>query len=235
MRKLVLCLSIATLGCASDAPAPALPGASSAPDPSGGTSAMAALSASGAPTMAPAKGLPTGDACDTDKDCALSYTYLIDGKCCSGTCSPTALAADTVGAIAVECKARGFEEARCPVKMCVDPKPIGCVDHRCMFVARTGPIESRDDALERATVAANAALDKAYAKSSAQPGATRAPREAVWVVADRATVEGPSAAGGWVFRWSQYPPSGFSHKATVTVDKDGKVTVKEAEAGFSPD
>ena len=121
------------------------------------------------------------------------------------------------------------------MKKCPAPGPIGCVDHRCMFVPRTGPIASREDALDRAVAAANVALDKAYARSAAALGATPAPHDRVWVVADRATVEGPNAAGTWTFRWSMYPPAGFSHKATVTVDKGGKVTVAEAEAAFSPD
>lgn len=229
-------LTICTVSCASDSPLSVPPTASSAPTiPATVETAATTASPIPAGSSRSAARLPTGDACETDKDCALSYTYLIDGKCCDGTCSPTALSASTVQAIAGECRTRGFEEERCPTKTCAEPGPIGCVDRRCMFVPKTGPIESREDALDRAVAAANAALDKAYAKSSATLGATPAPHERVWVVADRAVVEGPTAAGGWTFRWSMYPPSGFSHKATVTVERNGKVTVKEAEAAFSPD
>lgn len=231
--SLSIALSITTASCASDAPTPAGPIASSSPTTVGAAPVTASPTPSG--SSAPEARLPTGDSCDTDRDCALSYTYLVEGKCCNGTCSPAPLSTSTVRAIEVECKARGFEEDTCPTKKCSAPGPIGCVDHRCMFVPRTGPIESREDALGRAVTAANMALDKAYAKSSAAPGAVQASHDRVWVEADHAAVEGPNAAGTWTFRWSIYPPAGFSYKATVNVERGGKVTVTEAEAYFSPD
>lgn len=208
------------------------------------SSASAVSSTSAAPTApvtatasasvgAPA--LPKGDGCETDKDCGLSYAYLIDGKCCKGTCSPEPLASATLTEIEGQCATRGYEEERCPMKKCAAPPPIGCRDHHCVFVERTGPVVSTEDAAERAVSAANPALDKAYAQFASKPGMIAPTHTNPWTSVASARVTGPDAKGEYTVEFSVYPPAGFFHAATVVVGKDGKVTVKKAEAGFSPD
>lgn len=230
----VACLA----GCAADAPktdhvdpTPTSSTNTATPPPSATPSA----SASPIGSAQPAAGLPTGDACEADADCAVSYAFLIDDKCCKGTCSPAPVSTSTLAAIDGACTTRGYEEQHCPMKKCVAPNPVGCRDHHCVFLPRTGPVVSADDAAERAVAAANPALDKAYAKYSAKPGVVAPTHAAIWVDVANARVTAPDAKGTWTVSFDSTPPAGFSHEAVVLVAKDGKVTVSKATASFSPD
>jgi len=96
--------------------------------------------------------------------------------------------------------------------------------------ACTGPVADANDAVECAIPAANAALDKAYAKTAAP----REPHNGPWVWANKAHVEG-NAARGFVVRWWSNPPAGFAIEAIVQVNAKGETRVTRATASFSPD
>lgn len=97
---------------------------------------------------------------------------------------------------------------------------------------RNGPVLDDADAVARATQVANGALDKAYAqfvkKAQVAPS-----HSGPWVRA--ASVVKGNLKAGWDVTFSQTPPAGFSHEALIHVSPRGEVTVKKAEAGFSPD
>ncbi|MFO0613790.1 MAG: hypothetical protein U0414_14455 [Polyangiaceae bacterium] len=229
-------LALLMAGCASDGPrVEPRPSAVAPTSPASAATSVGSAPAASASAPRLADALPSVDACDRDEDCGLSYAYLIDGKCCTGTCSPRAVAKSTVVAIETECSSRGYEENRCPARKCVAPDPVVCVQHRCAFAPKTGPISSSSDAVDRAVVAANVALDGAYAKYAAGPGVVAPVHPSRWVDASGATVQGPNASGGYRVSFSSFPPAGFSHEAIVAVGKDGSVTVERAVAAFSPD
>lgn len=238
------CVGVATalLGCAADVP-------SSTPvEASATVSATPAASTlpserpiSGPPTGPPTAipttpdGLPYRTDCQSDADCGLSYAYLIGDKCCKGTCSPQPISTDVLDRIESECGTRGYEEAKCPMKKCAAPPPVGCQRGQCVFLARTGPVSSTTDAAERAAAAANTALAKAYAQFRSKPGPVAPVHPTPWTDAFSARVKGPDATGAYTVEFSANPPAGFFHRAIVVVGADGTATVTTAEAGFSPD
>lgn len=89
-------------------------------------------------------------------------------------------------------------------------------------------------AVKKATAEANAALDRAYAKSSKRPGAVASPHSGAWVTEQTAHAVGDGKSG-WRVTWSSHPPAGFEYDATVTVSPSGETNVTRAEATFSPD
>jgi hypothetical protein len=79
--------------------------------------------------------LPPRDVtCATDADCAYDRVYLIDGRCCAGTCSPEAASRRHVQAVEAACTRLGWEESRCPMKKCVAPPPLACRAGTCVLV-----------------------------------------------------------------------------------------------------
>ncbi|MGZ3423393.1 MAG: hypothetical protein ACXWUG_26305 [Polyangiales bacterium] len=73
---------------------------------------------------------PLEVACASDGDCAYDYLYLVDGKCCSGTCSPRAVSKGYVVKAAARCKELGHAED-CPTKKCAAPPPLRCLSGTC--------------------------------------------------------------------------------------------------------
>lgn len=83
---------------------------------------------------APPAGLPERDVtCARDDDCGLDWTYLVEGKCCDGTCSPQPASKRHLEAVAQQCKSLRFA-TDCPVKKCAPPPTLRCVAKRCVFV-----------------------------------------------------------------------------------------------------
>lgn len=74
--------------------------------------------------------------CTSDDDCTRSYTYLVDGKCCTGTCSPKPASKADLQAIDRVCASLGFAEQNCPAKKCVAPPKVSCVSGRCAEVVK---------------------------------------------------------------------------------------------------
>jgi hypothetical protein len=70
------------------------------------------------------------DACVKDQDCAYDWTYLVDGQCCNGTCSPEPASKKHVEAVEQVCKRVGFTEL-CPQKKCVKLPELKCVANHC--------------------------------------------------------------------------------------------------------
>ena len=81
---------------------------------------------------APPSGLPPlDDTCATDADCAWSYVYLVDGKCCRGTCSPRAASKASVKLVEQASSTLGFAEANCAAKKCLAPPRLECLAGHC--------------------------------------------------------------------------------------------------------
>jgi hypothetical protein len=76
--------------------------------------------------------------CDTDTDCALStYTTPVNAAAdCYCPMCPAPMSASSA-----EANAAGFlmwcaaTHGSCPLPMCAAPPPVGCVEHRCAYVA----------------------------------------------------------------------------------------------------
>jgi hypothetical protein len=84
--------------------------------------------------------------------------------------------------------------------------------------------------VSRALPAANAALDRAYARTKPM----EQPHTGPWVSADTAQVEG-DAKRGFRVKWSKHPPAGFELDAEVTISPNGDVKVVKATATFASD
>jgi hypothetical protein len=84
----------------------------------------------------PSSGLPPIDArCTRDDECGFLYTYLIDGKCCKGTCSPRAASRAHIETVDALCHdVLGYEDDRCPTKKCASPGDPKCDGGRCTLV-----------------------------------------------------------------------------------------------------
>lgn len=74
---------------------------------------------------------PLDDTCAADADCAWSYVYLVDGKCCGGTCSPRPASKASVKLVEQACSTLGFAEENCPAKKCLAPPRLKCVAGHC--------------------------------------------------------------------------------------------------------
>ena len=78
--------------------------------------------------------LPPRDVtCAKDTDCDSDWTYLVDGKCCDGTCSPQPASKRYLELVSKQCKVLGFAPD-CGTKKCAGPPPVKCVKSRCVFV-----------------------------------------------------------------------------------------------------
>jgi hypothetical protein len=122
---LALSCAAALSACSAERGAPA----STAPVP-----VASAVSTASAPAASPS-GLPPRDvACASDADCAYDHVYLIDGRCCAGTCSPEAASRRHVSAVEAACARLGWEENRCPMKKCAAPPPLACRAGNCVLV-----------------------------------------------------------------------------------------------------
>jgi len=129
---LVPVLGGACRGAAREGPATPSPGSASGMSPTASASASAVAPATTA-SVTPAAALPPIDeACKSAADCGYAYTYLIDGKCCDGTCSPKPASRSWLEAAQAQCKKLGWEEQQCPAKKCVPPPELECVSGRCV-------------------------------------------------------------------------------------------------------
>lgn len=92
---------------------------------------------------------------------------------------------------------------------------------------RSGPVTSQEDAVARASRAADIALDKSYAahvkKVQIAPTHTGS-----WTGGIAQDVK--ATAAGWEIRFAHHPPAGFSHEAVVYVSPQGELVVKKASA-----
>lgn len=78
--------------------------------------------------------LPTrDDSCQKDDDCDFDWVSVVDGQCCSGTCSPAPASKRHVEAVTSACKTLGFAP-NCPMKKCAAPPPLKCVAARCVAI-----------------------------------------------------------------------------------------------------
>ncbi|MBL8915301.1 MAG: hypothetical protein JNM17_31650 [Archangium sp.] len=74
--------------------------------------------------------------CASDTDCAYSFTFIVDGKCCNGTCAPSAASRADVNNVERACSVLGYAEQNCPMKKCVAPPPLKCVEGHCAGVPK---------------------------------------------------------------------------------------------------
>jgi len=81
---------------------------------------------------------PLETKCVSDADCAHAWTYEIEGKCCSGTCSPKPTTKAWVEKVDAICTKAGHSEA-CPTKKCAAPRIVVCVSGQCTFGAGVDP------------------------------------------------------------------------------------------------
>jgi hypothetical protein len=102
---------------------------------SSSTSTPPSNTAKGSDTAAPKStgALPeVMTSCTTDAECGHVYIYLVDGKCCDGTCSPTLGNSAYALAVSETCRRIGrADEGSCPVKKCAAPPPFACVSGQC--------------------------------------------------------------------------------------------------------
>jgi hypothetical protein len=103
-------------------------------------SAMTSTSTSTSTSTAPTPGLapiatvelpPIDASCSKDADCGYLWAYLIDGKCCKGTCSPKPASNAHVAKIDALCQKLGYEEESCPMKKCALSGDVRCVKGQC--------------------------------------------------------------------------------------------------------
>jgi len=115
----------------------AAPAATSAAPAATSAAPVTSADSPAAPSAASPSDLPPIDAtCRAASDCGLAYTYLIDGKCCNGTCSPKPASGAWLELAEERCKKLGWEEQHCPTKKCVPPPELACVAGRCVFRAK---------------------------------------------------------------------------------------------------
>jgi hypothetical protein len=78
------------------------------------------------------RGLPPRDvSCTTAADCGYDVTYLVEGKCCRGTCSPHAASGRHLAAVEDFCARAGVAQDGCPIKKCVPFPALACRAGRC--------------------------------------------------------------------------------------------------------
>lgn len=101
--------------------------------PPSARSEVAASAPSSSPSTSPSpSALPEPDLrCTRDEDCDLDYEYLVDGKCCRGTCSPRAASTAHIEAVAALCKRLGRAADGCPKKKCAGVPDVACVAGKC--------------------------------------------------------------------------------------------------------
>jgi hypothetical protein len=132
MRRLVV-MALVALGCGRPTP----PQPAGSPADGGGASTPTAPAAppsneGGAPSKADPAALPPDEtACAKDDDCVDERRYLLDGRCCAGTCTPRAVSKTFARKLDAHCAALGESSDSCPTKKCAAFPPVRCVSGQC--------------------------------------------------------------------------------------------------------
>ena len=134
VQALGCALAFVALGCTRGDDAVGRDPTSTKPSPSTTSAATPSEAATLAAPVASVT-LPAVDTrCATPDDCGHFYTYLVDEKCCKGTCSPQPASSSHIEKVDRLCQTIGYADERCPSKKCAQPGRLSCVSGHCVSI-----------------------------------------------------------------------------------------------------